>query len=160
MINKNVLPKEWKLKEWGPGEWVDEPDSVDFEYGDMKCHVLRNKLGSLCGYVEIPQYHPLHGYDESLYPDLEAHGGITFFEKLENGNYCIGFDCSHSTDITPETEKALKESRKGLKKRFPEMKKMFEGSMLFNPTYKNINFAIEECKSLVDQLNKYEVKNV
>lgn len=59
------------------GPWADEPDSDRFEHAGLQCIVHRQDLGHLCGYVQVPDGHPLHGkgyYDpvpESLRPLLD-----------------------------------------------------------------------------------------
>lgn len=34
---------------------------VDFSYKTYECKILRSPLGSLCGYINLPSDHPLHG---------------------------------------------------------------------------------------------------
>lgn len=63
-----------------------------------------NPQGWLCGYVALPQGHPLHGkeYDEidDKINDV-AHFGLTY-SNLEGNDWVIGFDCNHAFD-TPAT---------------------------------------------------------
>jgi hypothetical protein len=83
--------------EWGPGEWMNEPDKVqwiDAETG-LDCLAVRaGDMGHWCGYVGVPETHPLFGKDYGQCPAappcgepwcghtpgslLRAHGGITF----------------------------------------------------------------------------------
>ena len=65
------------------------------------------EFGHRCGYVAIPESHPIHSSKED-YPDYEVHGGVTFFEKARfdeftGGHKCldkwIGFDAMHGGDI-------------------------------------------------------------
>lgn len=87
---------------------AEEGNEKDFEYKDWQCHIRRVGLewsGHLCGYIEIPTTHGLHGksYDEieQHYDyELPAHGGLTFSGEVE-GNYWIGFDCAHLGDLSP-----------------------------------------------------------
>lgn len=156
MKTEHLIPKEVK-ESWGQGEWVDEPDIVEFEYGDMKCEIQRNDLGALCGYVHIPDYHKIYNfncYGDDNFPEFDIHGGITFFEK--NDNMCaIGFDCAHTWDIVPYNQKILEESRQRMKERMPWLYENEENSPFYKLScYKNINFVIQECRRLVDQLNK------
>lgn len=49
---------------WGEGEWNSEPDKVQFqdEATGYPCLIVRARVtGSLCGYVGIPENHPLYG---------------------------------------------------------------------------------------------------
>jgi hypothetical protein len=65
--------------EWGPGEWQDEPDKIQWQDADtgLPCLIVRGPSGSLCGYVGVAPGHPMHGkhYDAV---DVEVHGGLTF----------------------------------------------------------------------------------
>lgn len=48
---------------WGPGPWQDEPDEVRWrdDATGYDCLLRRNSLGAWCGYVAVPEGHPLHG---------------------------------------------------------------------------------------------------
>lgn len=74
----------------------------------MSCEIIRNHMGSLCGYVEIFQDNELfgRGYDEiSEMINFYPHGGLTYANFTESG-WQIGFDCSHSGDLVPEYYKS------------------------------------------------------
>src|ERR1044072_1633795 len=57
--------KEW----WGYGEWIEEPDLVEFEHCGLKCKIVRQAHqepnteefhmfgGYLTGYVSVPENH-------------------------------------------------------------------------------------------------------
>lgn len=77
--------------------------------------------GFACGYVGVPQEHPLYGlhYDEihNKYPSLEIHGGLTFSESKEppynvTPNFpneilwWIGFDTAHYQDNSINCDKS------------------------------------------------------
>ncbi len=172
MNKKHLYSSDEKLKWWGYGEWVEEPDQAIFEHNSIECMVVRVAIqepyakdfhmfgGHLCGYVRIPHNHPYYGKgDRDI--DLEGgNGGLTYSE-IDNENHIylpkkghwIGFDCAHIGDIIPSMKKSRDQN--------PEMKKFdemfpipegYEDSPLFKNTYKNIAFCIEECKSLADQL--------
>lgn len=143
-----------KLALYGYGEWIDEPDKLQFEHMGIKCLILRNESGALCGYCELPEGHKYYAkdYEEILYL---AHGGLTFSGNRKQfglDGFWIGFDCSHSFDITPECEIFLQESRTRLMNKMPALKKMLESSPIFNRTYKNIAFVEQECKQLAKQI--------
>ena len=106
---------------WPRGEWEDEPDKaqwVDKETG-LDCLIHRGPMGSLCGYVGVPETHPLFGksYDDA---PGDVHGGLTFAnacgpQDAETGRgichieegaankkvWWFGFDCAHSGDLCP-----------------------------------------------------------
>lgn len=120
---------EWKLtpevyektrpqwRQWGPGPWENEPDRIEWRGRESKLPrlALRGPLGSWCGYVGVPDGHPLHGkgYDDDATLDLRVHGGLTYGNAC-GGNIChvpregesdhvwwLGFDCAHSGDLSP-----------------------------------------------------------
>src|SRR5258708_7790184 len=72
---RNVIDKS----EWGPGQWLDEPDKIQWqdEATGLPCLVVRGPVGALCGYVGVAPNHSLHGkgYDDC---DVDVHGGLTF----------------------------------------------------------------------------------
>lgn len=173
MKQEHRATSEEKLAIWGYGEWVEEPDFVEWEYKGFKCEINRHirrdcelyGLGHLCGYVFIPKEHLWASIKED---DItwDVHGGITYFEKLEDGTLKIGFDCAHHRDESPfssekfykylmsitdkedpkyfEYLKALEEVE-DLRKEIPYFSSDYK-------SYKNINFVKCECESLVDQI--------
>jgi len=92
------------------GPWLDEPDRLEFKYAGFDCLMQRNGFLAWCGYVGLPDSHPLYGksYDE-IPNELPCHGGITYSESC-NETIChpsdddtkplwwLGFDCSHGGD--------------------------------------------------------------
>ena len=40
------------------GEWEQEPDDEEFVHAELPCCIQRGPLGSLCGYVGVPEAHP------------------------------------------------------------------------------------------------------
>lgn len=166
IIKQESEDKEAKLEMFGEGRWIDEPDLVEFVFKSYTCFISRNEGGSLCGYVEIPEGHPWEG---KHYRDIdcECHCGLTFcndqpentlldgllvYEALrrkENEPFIIGFDCAHSCDIVPACEKTLQIVEQNMKEKYPYKHETFFN--LFLRTYKDINYVIEECKSIVDQ---------
>ncbi len=82
--------------DWGDGPWQREPDKavwVDESTG-LDCMINRGPMGSLCGYVGVPEGHPFFGkgYSECLEHgsdcdsswehkttgDVDVHGGLTY----------------------------------------------------------------------------------
>ena len=154
---------EEKTAWFGHGEWVEEPDYVEFTYKGYKCQVIRICIrepyakefhafgGHLCGYVQLPESHPYIG-KEGFDLDIDCHGGITYSD-----HGFIGFDCVHSGDYLPSTEHLKKTNFEMIASRiaFP-VPKGFEKFALFNPVYRNMDYCIKECKSIVRQLIKME----
>ena len=97
-------------------QWIDETTSLD-------CLIVRNELGTLCGYVGVPPSHKEYGlnYNESEadgYDDFYVHGGLTFSDfcdpsENEKESIChtgdvanpkvwwFGFDCNQLRDLAP-----------------------------------------------------------
>jgi hypothetical protein len=153
---------EEKLKWFGEGEWCDEPDLVTFEWSDMQCEIRRILVfeqsghafgGHLCGYVKIPEYHALYNNQNGFDFDLDVHGGVTFNEFFnDTKDWYIGFDCSHLFDVVPSMIETKKKINQEMKAKFPDF---FENSSIlsiFDSSYKTIDFVIEECKKLAEQL--------
>jgi hypothetical protein len=156
---------EEKEKWWGEGEWVNEPDLVSFEHMGIQCKVLRMAIrelyakdfhvfgGYLNGYVAIPSDHP---YYQKKYEDMniECHQGLTFGEYSDT--HWIGFDCAHSGDYIPSTEH-IKKTDPGMQEwrdRDEVLKKRFNlhDSPIFKQIYRNIQFCIDQCKHIAEQL--------
>lgn len=178
MKTKHILTSDEKLTYWGYGEWVEEPDLVEFEHKGIHCRVERCSAaesngsifgGHLCGYICIPKDHPWNelGWDNifSLENPPQVHGGLTYFSS-EGTDFWIGFDCAHSGDFVPSLESLKKEMMK-IDSRYRKMKEEEEALFsqlsikrrFFENTYRNISFVINECKSLAEQvLNISEIK--
>ena len=117
---------------WGDGPWMSEPDYEKWtdEAPGLECLVIRSMSSALCGYVKIPESHPLHGVEYTNKPltGILVHGGLTFSGDRENdGQHWIGFDCAHYLDICPAIS---------------EMVVFREGS------YKDIDFVRSQCRIL------------
>ena len=112
-----------------------EGDYKYFLYRGYKCHICRNpNMLSLNGYVELPKGHKLYGTDGE---NLAVHGGITWSGKnfpdgSENGNWILGFDCSHAGDLTII-------------------------SLSSQDIYRTMEYVQNELKSLVDQVDIYNI---
>ncbi|MCD8208504.1 MAG: hypothetical protein LUD72_11245 [Bacteroidales bacterium] len=130
-----------------------------FKHNGLTCAALLMDAGHRCGYVGIPEMHPLYGrtYDDVKYI-LSVHGGITFNSDKRNfGTYPIatqeelwwfGFDCAHAGDARdydavvrsmPEHEVEI------------EHLKAF-GLEIHGDTIKTTEYVEQECRGLADQL--------
>lgn len=158
---------EEKIKWMGYGEWVEEADCVEFEYMGNKAMVVRILKkepfakeeayfgGHLCGYVKVPEEHT-YFRDREKTDDLDCHGGVTLNEAHEE--HWIGFDCAHSGDITPTMEFFRKKRiASGELEPFP-IPKEFINLPFFHPVYRNMQYCIDECKRLIDQLNEFSME--
>lgn len=158
MIKKYMHSSPDKLKWFGPGEWVGEPDEVTFENDGFVCRALRivdsdDKGiiygGHWCGYVRLPEGHAWIN-KEGLNIDCDIHGGITFTgERFEDiRGFWVGFDCAHASDILPSVDNLFSENYQ------PDL--LVDQISAFipnftNKTYKNIDFVINELKSLAEK---------
>lgn len=158
LVSRHII--EDKEKWWGHGEWVSEPDHVEFVYKDHLCKIIRIHFleghnrdhmfgGYLCGYVQVSN--ELNLVEKGCDLDFDVHEGITYNEKGDDDRNWIGFDCAHSLDYMPCRKNIYSEI---IHRIFPITEQMKKHS-IFNPTYKNIDFCIAECKSLVDQIIEY-----
>lgn len=103
---------------WSPGPWDTEPDRVEWVSGGYYCQCNRNRQGSWCGYVGVPNGHKWYGlgYDEihNREPELSVHGGLTFASAPRDDGWfppdlwVVGFDCAHSGDLSPGIDALLR----------------------------------------------------
>jgi hypothetical protein len=153
MKQKHLYSKEEKKLWFGDGEWIEEPDYIEFQHVGLRCIVLRNAQrescekfhmfgGNLNGYVGIDEGHPFYEKDYKD-ADLDAHGGLTFSGKDPGGFWYFGFDCAHSGDFVPSNEKLRQEYM--IDKIYPISE------------YRNIDYVTRECKKLAEQLNEISV---
>ena len=119
-------------KTWPQGTWTDELDELVWidEATNLACHIVRGPVGALCGYVGVPEGHPMFNVPyENV--DVDVHGGLTYSRLRDDGLWWLGFDCAHYDDIAP-------------------------GMMQFglrDGTYKDFEYVKQEVTSLVAQLN-------
>lgn len=96
----------------------------------------RTWKGHWCGYITVPSTHPWAKSEENYADDcdINVHGGVTFYEKDNDGNTVVGFDCSHFGDASPE---------------WSENKFASSGG-----EYRNIHYVFDELKDLAKQASK------
>tara|TARA_R100001086_G_scaffold228144_1_gene147542 strand:+ start:145 stop:663 length:519 start_codon:yes stop_codon:yes gene_type:complete len=154
------MSAEEKTNQWGNGEWVNEPDRIEFllEGTWIPCLVLRNITGgNLCGYIAVDDTNLAYGvhYDDDLLYDVNVHGGLTFSSMQdESGAYWfqeeslahynethkwfLGFDCAHCDDFAP----ALAALMRG------------NTSVYRDTTYRNVDYVGRQIVDLADQIVK------
>lgn len=171
-----------KIEHLGPGKWVSEPDFlfanideyqmiVERKYGQEPYNPSHWFGGFLCGYINVPKNHPWHGkdvFEGDLFNEISVHGGLTF-----SGNCCtlyqeeagkpedwwIGFDCAHYRDYHPSIEKFSSEFGDQYKSEFVEKyKKDHPLSPLFHKEYRDFDYVISECLSLIRQAKAAAIK--
>ena len=163
---------------------MDEPDYEEFQVEGFDCKIIRifclaNSAqeaasldgfpppfgGYLCGYLKLPEGHSWYGkkVDSENSPDCDIHGGLTYSEFEEDG-YWIGFDCCHSSDLIPSSEKFKEEKYENprISSLIKEIEKMFfsiikppideeDFGLLFKRTYRNLNFVKCQLLDLANQ---------
>jgi len=146
---------------WKDGEWKNEPDRVLWtdEASGYPCLIRRISCGVFCGYVGIPNDHLLHGKNYNDI-DINCHGDLTYSEACDGNKefgichiakeseeddiWWFGFDCGHAhTDLLPIKMSGFDSFLNNIVSFREEYKK---------PTYKNMGFVKDECKSLASQL--------
>lgn len=71
-----------------------------WERAGMTCVLRHGAFGAPCGYVIVPEGHPLHGAGfEKADALLDVYGGVTFAGDLEEAGYAVGFDMAHACDV-------------------------------------------------------------
>lgn len=118
-------------------EWDSEPDRVEFTHCGLRCLILRGPMGSLNGYVELPESSNAWGMDHMWENPFEVHGGITFSGTLdqimqEETYYAVGFDTAHAGDLSPALDR--------------------RGWSVGEGVYRNLEFVTNETKSLAEQV--------
>lgn len=146
-----INPELDKTK-WCSGPWDTEPDKISWtdEVTGLPCLIVRNQLGSLCGYVAVEPGHPMHGKDYDEVP-VTVHGGLTFADSCNESGpveqsvchvpepgkpsdvWWFGFDCAHYDDASPVTLR------------------YYPGSA-FGANYKPVGYVRRECVGLAGQL--------
>ena len=114
-------------------EWTTE--------AGLKAQVCATPMGHRCGYVGVPEGHPLYGkhYDDV---DVDVHGGLTFSND-EDGLWLFGYDCAHFDDA--KDPELMSDEYKKVFRDFP---RFIEG------TIRTLEFCVAECESLAKQLEE------
>lgn len=125
-------------------------------------------LGHRCGYVALPGAHKYlkerEGKDLGEYDhEIDAHGEITFFDKPGKlieifkphcDDIWIGFDAGHWGDAKDlgSLVKYFKSNEEAY-----DMHRFFQKCNFLTESVKDKEFMVEECKSIIEQLEaKYD----
>lgn len=110
----------------------------EWTHHGIDCKIVKIDLGHYCGYVKAPNPDELdmaHGY-----PDLDAHGGITY--GPDNDGW-VGFDTAHAWDVCVDENGEL----------FGTMEPMYdkgcEASIVWTP-----ESVEEEVEQVAEQLSE------
>lgn len=123
-----------------------------FEYKGHDCICVFGCLGYRCGYVSVDGNKDFNEYD------IDCHCGLSFgVERLSKEcnpkkDYYIGFDCTHICD-GHDFDLALKY---GLitEKRYNELMEIQIHLPTFLQPVRSLEYVEEQCKKIVDQLEK------
>lgn len=137
--------------EWGSGPWENEPDADQFEYLGYPCLALRHPtLGHWCGYVGVPEGHPLYALDYNAAGGIveyhfDVHGGVTYSgPRGEMTHWFFGFDCGHALDYAP----GLGAIGRSLGFRHPEKWEI----------YRDLEYVRGQCRQLAEQLAAIDIR--
>jgi len=136
-------------------EWLKEPDRVEWWEGEYHCLIRRHpEMKHLCGYVGVPDNHPLYGKHFTELNKINVHGGLTFsnYWDDEYNLWYLGFDCGHFMDLAPGLEEQLEEIRRNNLELRRLHKRLLEICMGSWNTYRNIKYVTGEVKQLLKQL--------
>lgn len=137
---------------------VEHPDKV-LETGVQFGYewAITHNNGYRCGYVRIPQEHPLYGkdcHDDEVW-ELNIHGGITFGEadkpcekEGEDNAWWLGFDCAHAGDAADPDLPGSSHN---------EIKIQLERP---SDSIKTTDYVRKECFSLVEQLKRMPIAQI
>lgn len=147
----------------------------EFTYRGLKCVVVMQAWGHRCGYVGIPQKHPLYGKKcgerlrarSALDIDdyFKVHGGLTYSEGSDNypipsDLWWFGFDCNHCFDKCDyESAKKLFSDDLAVLRSLERRKKMDEDYGI-NREIRSCEYVKEQCKRLAEQLADFEEEEV
>lgn len=71
-----------------------------WQHAGLTCMLRHSIREAPCGYVVVPERHPLHGVcDPRRLAVLQVHGGVTWADHIEMAGWCIGFDMAHACDF-------------------------------------------------------------
>lgn len=119
-----------------------------FNYKGHDCICIFNIRGFRCGYVSVSDKEkPFYDYDVTCHCGLSFDGALPDYYK-PNANYYIGFDCGHCCDGVDYDQAAkynlIEQSE------VDHNKELF--SYLKDYPVRDLDYVIEQCKKIVDQL--------
>jgi hypothetical protein len=117
-----------------------EGDQKEWNYKDFKCKIIRNSLKSLCGYIYLEKEDLFYNKDYNDIP-VDVHGGLTY-ASTEGDYWVIGFDCSHSGDLSPyllETDFSYGWLKQNM------------------GIYRDMGYVKRECERLADQISELDL---
>lgn len=130
-----------------------------FEYKGFPCVVLFQSMGYRCGYVGLTKENRFYGKEYSSIDDyISCHGGLTYSSnKLilqeDTDLWWIGFDCAHCFDKRDyKKAKEYFSTNDKVMDSILYMEKMDEQYGSLGQEIRTLEYCIEECKAIVDQI--------
>jgi len=164
------------LKMKGDNEILRVNDELVIEgggsYKGYEYIITFTEMGTRCGYValkpeETERFKSMQN-EEDYYPELNCHGGITYFDK---GNHLktllsnpsdetwVGFDCGHGWDGRDDEMTMKYFNKKSLNtifiealKKFPDVARDLERVNNSGFTVRTYQYVEENCHQIIDQL--------
>lgn len=153
---------------WPQGPWTDEPDEETFEHAGLACRIIRHsRSGHLCGYVRVPEDHPLYGkgYSDVVPDSIRESAQAALHSPLGKRGIISAFTCDPEApriDILFDVHGSLTFSDElhGVEGHWfgfdcahagdlqPGYKYSFEDDC----EYRDIEYVRAECRSLAEQL--------
>lgn len=120
--------------------------------------------GTRCGYVALKPEETQKFLEESedqsyYYPDLDCHGGLTFFGEAHGAkdllstpcnDFWVGFDCAHAYDGHDKELTKKYFNRQTFSDDYYEAMEQF--SEIREVTHRTYEFVEDNCKEIIDQL--------
>lgn len=127
-------------------EWEIEPNKLNFIECGIRCEIIRSPFGFFNAYIYIPEYNIFHGIDElQLNQILRPSTEITYSEYSDS-YWKVGISFSSINDFIPNI------SYENDPDFIVQMREMLGFEPATPDSYKNIEYAINELKSLVQKI--------
>lgn len=124
----------------------------EVDYKGYKCVVVGSSMGHRCGYIGLKNTDLAYEKDYDDLYCIDVHGGLTYSNndssypiKNNENLWWIGFDCAHSGD--GRDIELIKELNKD-----PRTVDMLLRWSSEYETVKTIEYCMNECKSVVEQI--------
>lgn len=136
---ENIIEKEWTTA------------------SGFKAEVMFNIFnGFRCGYVYIPESHPLHNVGFWNMNDIEVHGGVNYSHSSKyDKTWKIGFDCGHcydKPDVESWEDHLSKCNYNDEYERNKAMHRIEQSCLLNDGEVRSKDYVVEQCEILAHQL--------
>lgn len=133
-----------RVPEGHPFHGIEKEEEIEDKWGFMHQKPVHENSSYIPMFVSLVEALEAGGLEirPSLDVMIDVHGGVTYagpawWSEGDKGWY-VGFDCNHCQDIAPAAPEIIE-----------AVKKLVKGPI----TYKNIDFARNECERLAEQIS-------